>query len=181
MIGMECFRLRAALVDFAEGSLAEPKRGGVERHVADCAECASAVLALREVPAALRRTTEREPDEAFWARQRNGILRAIEAGPAPRASAPPPIATRRIGWRLTPALAAAAVLALFLRSWPPTLPTATVGPVASRTAPTEESHEATTDAAVDAGPYAAMDDATFAGLADSLDYDVDDAVEASLI
>lgn len=108
-----CRRLRARLVDLAEGvAFAGSER--VERHAAGCAECGAALAALREVPAALRAAPADGRDDAFWERQRQGILRAAFDSPAPPAA---PFRQTFGDWRTSAAatLAAAALLLLALR------------------------------------------------------------------
>ena len=78
-----CRRLRARLVDYADGALAARERGRIERHLATCAQCAAALAALRELPAVLR-AAPAPRDEAFWRRQRQDIMRAIRQ-PVPSA------------------------------------------------------------------------------------------------
>src|SRR5882724_4675911 len=122
----DCYRHRAAIVDFAAGELDEPARTNVERHLSACPTCSAAVLELREVPAELHRRLAVEPSEAFWAQQRESILGAVERSmatratramrppvPAPRSRRRPLAAALRFG-----SLAAAAAAALiFVRTW----------------------------------------------------------------
>ena len=123
MIGLQCARLRAALVDFADGSLEEPERASMERHVSRCADCADTVLALREVPDELARRVRPAPDERFFSEQRRRIGEAIDRGVIVDVRSRP---TRRprpaAWWRLAPALAAAAALFLVLERSPTTAP-----------------------------------------------------------
>jgi anti-sigma factor RsiW len=77
MKNFRCWKLRASLVDFAEGRLEEKTREQIEHHVASCADCATTVLSLREVPAELRRRAAPERGEQLWASQRAGIMRTI--------------------------------------------------------------------------------------------------------
>src|SRR5882724_9247977 len=113
----DCYRHRAAIVDFAAGELDEPARTNVERHLSACPSCSAAVLELREVPAELRRRLAVEPSAAFWTKQREAILQAVErsttAAPAPRSRRRAIAAALRYG-----SLAAAAAAALiFIGTW----------------------------------------------------------------
>jgi anti-sigma factor RsiW len=181
MIGVgkpvRCFLLRPTLVSFADGTLTEPARSDVERHLADCPQCTEDVVALREIPAVLRRRTAPAPDERFWVRQRDSIIRAVRATPPPRA------ATREAHLRwLVPAAAAAALL-LVVRLWRPTdavTPATTL--VAS--APTGDETIATLvnePSSVVLEDLATLDDATLANLGDSLDEEIGGLSEAGLI
>ena len=154
MIALRCARLRAALVDFADGRLEEPTRGRVERHVARCADCAETVLALREAPAKLARRARANHDERFWAEQRRRIADAIDragavgelaALPIGVATGAPRAASRRgFSWQATfPALATAATLLLVVArdrtpSSPAAAPTVAAAPVAAARAPATE-------------------------------------------
>jgi hypothetical protein len=100
-----CWRLRASLVDLAEGTLPAAGRAGVERHVAVCASCAATVAALRELPERLRGVEL--PGDAFWQRQRADILRAVRGLPVP---ASPPRAWP--AWPMGLAVAASVLLAV---------------------------------------------------------------------
>ncbi len=116
MTSWSCHRLRPDLVDFAEGTLAESRRTTVERHVGSCPECADSVLALREVPARLRRMASAEPSAEFWARQRASILDAIEYVPVSAA----PIAlrgTRTRAWKTGFAIAASLTAVVATSQW----------------------------------------------------------------
>ncbi|MGH7820215.1 MAG: anti-sigma factor family protein [Candidatus Binatia bacterium] len=84
-----CRRLRARLVDLAEGTLGAHEREATERHVEGCDRCAEALGRLRAAPAVLRRTSTLDRDEAEWLRQRREIMRLIGAEGAPRRSRPP--------------------------------------------------------------------------------------------
>jgi predicted anti-sigma-YlaC factor YlaD len=82
-----CRRLAAALVDHAEGELAERARPRVERHLERCPRCREELAALREVPALLG-DADIARDETFWRRQRQDVMRAVrnQAEPAPSRS-----------------------------------------------------------------------------------------------
>jgi anti-sigma factor RsiW len=176
-VRMRCFLLRPTLVSFADGTLPEPARSDVERHLADCSPCTEDVVALREIPALLRRRSAPAPDEKFWTRQRESIVRAVRAAPPPRAAAQ----EAHLRW-LVPAAAAAALL-LVVRLWHPTDPvTSATAPVAS--APVGDETIATL--VNEPGPVvpedlATLDDATLANLGDSLEEEIGGLSEAGLI
>jgi anti-sigma factor RsiW len=171
VIGLRCARLRAALVDFADGSLEDPERVRVERHVSACPDCAETVLALREVPAELGRRVRAAPDERFWAAQRRGIADAIDRGVRTDVVTHPAI--RRptlVFWRAVPALAAAALIAVLARNWMTTpAPQIAARPAVSVTS--DESiaafvEEPATVASVD---VASLEDTTLAGMDESFE------------
>jgi anti-sigma factor RsiW len=180
-----CHRLRAALVDFADGSIDERAGASVERHLAQCDDCSAAVLELREVPTDLRRRLAAEPPEEFWTEQRASILHAVD-GLAP-ASAPPPARERKfVRWTALGSLAAAAAASfLFVRlrsaPAPGSLPN-----VASRQAvnvATETARESSTSALVEAAtsdPWA-VDDGSLLSLADELESQAPVTSEEGLI
>jgi anti-sigma factor RsiW len=180
-VGLRCFLLRPKLVSFADGTLLEPIRSSVERHLAHCPRCTKDVVALREVPAVLRRDVTSVPDEAFWARQRESIARAVEASAPPRATA----RHVYVGW-LAPALAAGALL-LVVRTWNPTesaAPAPTSPPALATTAPAEG--EAIAALVVEPAPvvsddFASVDEATLASLGASLDEEIGGLSDAGLI
>ncbi len=114
-----CRRLAALLVDYAAGDLPAPQRRRVEEHVAGCAACASAVVALCEMPAALSAAAPIR-DDAFWSAQRDAVMKAIGR------EQPRPIRARMTGfdWRLALPIAAAVAIAFagYLSLRPPTVP-----------------------------------------------------------
>lgn len=114
-----CARLRSSLVDGAEGALDERARARIERHVADCDECRAALEALRDVPQALRRAAVPQPDEDFFRRQRQAILRRARQAPSPQAA--PPFRPR-FGWAAGLATAAVVVLVLLRQGAGPPVP-----------------------------------------------------------
>ena len=180
IVRLRCFLLRSALVGFADGTLPEPARADVERHLSRCPHCTEDVVALREVPAMLRQRVAPAPDEAFWARQRESILRTVTLGVA---TAPPRPATRRAHLRwLVAAPAAVAALSLVVRMLGPT-------ESATRTAAhtTTRSGGETIAALIDepepivAENLTTVDDATMASLGASLDEEIGDLSDASLI
>jgi anti-sigma factor RsiW len=116
MKSLRCWLLRASLVDFAEGRLGEEAREPIERHVANCIDCAGAVLSLREVPAELRRLAAREPREEFWARQRAGIVRAIADSRTARPREQR-TAARAPSWTIAAPMAASVVMVLIASQW----------------------------------------------------------------
>jgi anti-sigma factor RsiW len=181
-VGLRCFLLRPKLVSFADGTLLEPIRSDVERHLAHCPRCTEDVVALREVPAVLRRDFRSAPDEAFWARQRESIARAVEASAPPRATV-----RHAYVWWLAPALAAMALLLVVRTWWNPTEPAApapTSTPALAATAPAEgEAIAALVDepAPVVSEDFASVDDATLASLAASLDEEIGGLSDAGLI
>ena len=175
MIGLQCARLRAALVDFADGSLEEPERASMERHVSRCADCAEAVLALREVPAELARRVRPAPDERFFSEQRRSIGEAIDRGVVVAVPSRP---TRRprpaAWWRAAPALAAAAALFLVLERTPTTAPEPPARPVAAVPARHARPGESLTAFVEEPSPLASVDvtsvdESTFASLDESLE------------
>jgi anti-sigma factor RsiW len=115
LTGWRCRRLRAALVDLADGSLEGRERLWVEAHVARCRRCAQALDALRAAPAALREGTGVERDEEEWRRQRAMIVKAIESATATRLPVRPPrLRAARAGfpWSAGFAVATAGFIAL---------------------------------------------------------------------
>jgi hypothetical protein len=180
-VGLRCFWLRPKLVSFADGSLPEPVRGVVERHLSNCARCTEDVVALREVPAVLRRDVTPAPDEAFWARQRESIARTVESSAFPRTTE-----QRAYVWWLAPALAAMALL-LVARAWNPTespAPEPTTAPMLAATSPlVGEALALLVDepAPVFSEDVASLDDATIAGLGASLDEEIGGLSDAGLI
>jgi len=171
VIGLQCVRLRAALVDFADGSLEDPARVRVERHVSACPHCAETVLALREVPAELGRRVRPAPEERFWATQRRGIAAAIDRGVRTDVVTRPAI--RRptvVFWRAVPALAATALIAVLARNWL-TTPAPQVAARPAVSVPSDDSiasfvEEPATVASVD---VASLDDTTLAGMDESFE------------
>ena len=101
-----CHRLAAALVDYADGTLAERARPRVERHLAHCPCCRDVLAALREVPALLQ-VAEIGREESFWVRQRQDILRAVRTQAAPARSRVP-----RFAWQGAVAAVAVAVIVI---------------------------------------------------------------------
>src|SRR5262249_12054485 len=61
-----CRRLRPALVDLAEGTLAPGAKRRVEAHVASCATCREDLEAMRGLSTELRDPTLPEPPDDFW-------------------------------------------------------------------------------------------------------------------
>lgn len=114
-----CRRLAAALVDYGEGTLAPAVRARVARHLEDCARCAEAVAALRDVPRALRGAPVAR-DEAFWSAQRQRVMQAIRSADV----SPEPTPQRGVDWRMALPVAAAAAIALagYLSLRPPSAP-----------------------------------------------------------
>jgi len=178
----DCYRLRAAIVDFAEGDLEEPSRTTVERHLAGCPSCSAAVLELREVPAEVRRRLAFEPGEAFWTKQRDAILRAVE-GLSTGDVGPP---SRRRAVVVSTALgglaAAAASVLILVHTWssPPVAITvaktesAAPAMTAAEPSTTPLEEEATTD------PWVA-DEGSLLSLADDLENLSSDASTDELI
>lgn len=64
------------MVDYVDGSLADSDARLVESHCRDCAGCADALVALREVPGLL--CAEVAPSPELLMRQRKEILSAVE-------------------------------------------------------------------------------------------------------
>jgi len=182
-----CHRLRSALVDFADGSIDERTRDRVERHLADCTECSSAVLDLREVPTDLRRRLAAEPGEAFWTAQRVSILRAIERA-SPGGAEPREPRRKMVRWTALGSLAAAAAAAfVFVRigsapapSSVPTVAKVQVASVASVAANTTESSTSALVAAATSDPWSA-DEGSLLSLADELESQASETAEEGLI
>jgi len=176
-VRLRCFLLRPTLVSFADGTLAEPAQSDVERHLAGCSQCTEDVVALREIPAVLRRRTTPAPEEKFWLHQRESIARAVRATPPPRAAA----RGAHLRW-LAPAAAAAAMV-LMVRLWRPADSAAPVtAPVAS--APARDDMIATLvddPGSVVPEDLATLDEAAMANLGDSLDEEIGGLSEAGLI
>lgn len=110
MTAWQCRRLRARLVDLADGALPREEEKALRAHAAACDDCGAALEALEAVPGMLRELDAPAHDEAFWANQRQSIarrLRHVEPGRAPWLD-------RRFAWGA--GLAAAAVLALTIAS-----------------------------------------------------------------
>jgi anti-sigma factor RsiW len=100
-----CRRLRPALVDLAVGTLDAAGAAPVQAHLAGCAECRADLAAMRGLPSELRDADLPEPDEDFWRRQRQAIMRRVRASGVPSGR----VSTRR--WQLV-AAAATVVIAL---------------------------------------------------------------------
>jgi anti-sigma factor RsiW len=180
-----CHRLRAALVDFADGSIDERGRVGVERHLAECDDCSAAVLELREVPTDLRRRLANEPRAEFWTEQRAAILRAIDD--LPPASAPSPARERKlVRWTTLGSLAAAAAAAfvfVHLASAPVPSSVPPAPKAANVTVQTVDAGESTASALVAAAtsdPWAA-DEGSLLSLADELESQALETSEDGLI
>jgi len=77
MTPWQCWRLRASLVDFANGALAAKEQVRVGQHLAGCARCAASLAALREVVPLVAELPAVKRDEADWRRQRANIMRAV--------------------------------------------------------------------------------------------------------
>jgi anti-sigma factor (TIGR02949 family) len=115
-----CAEHRDELALHADGELAEPERGQLERHLEACAPCRRVVEQAR----AVRRTVRERSFTAAPAHLRARIGRALDAEPAPaHEPAPPPTAPQppRAHWSrrlLRPApVAAAGATALGLAAW----------------------------------------------------------------
>lgn len=102
-----CRRLRARLVDYADGALDAGARARLEGHLGACPRCAADLNALRDIAAALSESRVPRRDEEFWLRQSEAIMRRVrrlpEREPAPRAD-------RFSVWRFAAAAAAAVVV-----------------------------------------------------------------------
>lgn len=99
------------LSDYLDGNLDTPDRAAVERHLADCRECAAVLEDLGRVAHAARGLEDRQPATDLWpaiARRLEGRARVV---PIDAARTP---ARRRFSFTM-PQLAAAAI-ALFLLS-----------------------------------------------------------------
>jgi len=184
----DCYRLRAAVVDFADGALDDRSRDRVERHLTVCPSCAATVLELREVPAELRNRLSAEPSEEFWTRQRKAIMAAVDSAEA-RAPHAPVIRSRLANrpWHLAGSVAAAAAVAtIAVGWWSMTPPGATqlakvqATPQASVTESADDSSTTGLEAVVNADPWAA-DEGSLLSLADQVGEDVGEASEDSLI
>ncbi|MFN8542933.1 MAG: zf-HC2 domain-containing protein [Candidatus Binatia bacterium] len=142
-----CRRLRAGLVDLAEGTLAASERRVIEVHVVGCPRCRDALAGLRAVRGVLAGPPVGLPvDEAFWRRQRQEVMRAIRRlEPAPARRVP------GLGWGVGVAAAAAALIAVANVRWThePVAPTVTARPAAAPL--DDDALLALADAAADAG------------------------------
>lgn len=105
MIAFTCRRLRPALVDLADGTLANELRDELDTHLAACATCRDDLAAMRDVPATLRAPSADELPEEFWRDQRAAIMRRVRVTPA-----------RSPRVRLAVALAAAMLAAVVVRT-----------------------------------------------------------------
>jgi anti-sigma factor RsiW len=113
-----CRRIRPALVDLAEGTLAPADARRVEAHVAACATCREDLEAMRGLSSELRDPTVPEPSDDFFRRQRQSIMRSIRTVPD-RA----PVRWRP--WQLAGAFATVALAVLVTRTvFQPSRPTA---------------------------------------------------------
>jgi hypothetical protein len=106
MTSFTCRRLRPALVDLAEGTLAAAAAREIQAHVAECASCRDDLDAMRGLTTELRDPALPDPPEDFWRRQRQAIMRRVRTTPE-RA----PTSSRR--WQLV-GLAASVVLAVLV-------------------------------------------------------------------
>ena len=110
MTSFTCRRLRPALVDLAEGTLAPSAVRRVERHVASCATCRDDLEAMRGLATELRDPTLPEPSDDFFRVQRQQIMRRVRTAPD-RTPAPLRVLSRR--WQLAGAFASV-LLAVFV-------------------------------------------------------------------
>jgi anti-sigma factor RsiW len=99
MIRWTCRRLRPLLVDHASGGLPAADARRVDAHVDACAACRADLAAMRSVEHVLRAGRAVQPDEDFWRRQRQSIMRRVRTAP----ETPAPVL--RPTWRLAGALA----------------------------------------------------------------------------
>jgi len=79
LTSLACRRLRPALVDLAVGTLDAADTAPVEAHLTACADCRDDLAAMRGLPSELRDADLPEPDEDFWRRQRQAIMRRVRA------------------------------------------------------------------------------------------------------
>jgi hypothetical protein len=108
---LACRRLRLALVDLADGTLAPAEARRVEAHVAICATCRGDLAIMRGLTTGLRDPSLPEPPEDFWRQQRQAIMRQVR-------QVPEPAATRAPWWRwqLAGAIATAALAVVVTRT-----------------------------------------------------------------
>jgi anti-sigma factor RsiW len=106
MMRWSCRRLRAALVDAAEGRLAD--RTALDAHLAGCADCRRRLAAMQTVRAALRTPEIETPDDEFFVRQRQAVMRRIR----PREDAASALVP---AWRWLGAVATVAIVLLVAR------------------------------------------------------------------
>lgn len=182
----QCLRLRAELVDFADGTLGEPYRRRVERHVASCARCSEAVLDLREARGRLERMAPADRPQEFWIRQREAILRAIAESPAPAGSATAVASSGAKRWSAPLALAASAALALLVSRWwsPAADSTPLAEPSLAQSAPSEPTVETVASVADESGlsqDTLVFDDTSLLGLAEQLQDDSTASADDNLI
>jgi anti-sigma factor RsiW len=115
MTRWRCRLHRARLVDYAGGALEAAPQRRLERHLARCRRCTRDLEALRSLPPLLHASAVPDPGEEFWRQQRQAVGRAIRAARAPGTTAVPSQYTVRWNiWRYPLAVAAAALLALFV-------------------------------------------------------------------
>jgi hypothetical protein len=111
MTSFTCRRLRPALVDLAEGTLAPAAARPIEAHVAACATCRDDLEAMRGLSTELRDPASSEPDDDFFRRQRQAIMRRVRTAPDRTVARVP---SRR--WQLAGALATVALAVLVSRT-----------------------------------------------------------------
>jgi hypothetical protein len=115
MTRWSCRRLRPALVD-AAGVRAGAESPALAAHLARCERCRDALATLRAFTADLDETEALLPNEDFWRRQRQAIMRRV------RTAAPEPAVGWLGGrsWRVAGALASALLALLVARTpWNP--------------------------------------------------------------
>lgn len=107
-----CRSWRTSLVDDAAGTLDADGRVALAAHLRGCDSCRTMAADLRALPAQLARGADTAPDDAFFTRQRDAIMRSV------RHSAPEPATARGWRWAWSPVLVGATAL-LALALWRP--------------------------------------------------------------
>lgn len=187
MTSWSCHRLRAELVDFAEGKLGEPRRLHVERHLSSCPDCAEAVLELREVPGQLRRLASVDPPGEFWKRQRAAILDSIDNSPTVGRPGIPRTSERR-AWKLPLALAASLAVTVAAAGWWTTHVSTPTGPplpsqpiqVASVARP-DETPSTSWEPTAESNDVLYVEDTSLLSLAEQLDEESGETINDGLI
>jgi anti-sigma factor RsiW len=101
------------LSEYVDGELDDHERLALEAHLADCTECAGAIVSLRAVVARARSLPERAPTDVRWEDVEARIV-AAEHGPEARRVVP--MRPRRFTFSLSLPQAAAAAIALVVLS-----------------------------------------------------------------
>ena len=105
---MPCETFKEDLQAYLDGELAPPRRGALEVHLAECAECARVIEELQTVSAAMSRWTDGEPSDRFQFmmqfRPSTENLPSEETAAPERASEKPPATRPAAARRRSPLL-----------------------------------------------------------------------------